>query len=472
MNLEDNNRIAYLGTGKHGDGIVLRPLFYESGGIWKNATTGREAPKELADAFSQAVATSPEGSGESQKARLDEHGVQSRDADSPTRVLESINWAQRCEGLTRIVESFSWAPRLEDVYLRLCETSSELFKSSQSHLHISSVDGSKLTKIARYTGNNPVVDTPSTLPASVGRTTWILDNLSPISTDYEHPACEDVVPKGALEAGIKSSISIPLASDGRCIGMLTLVYQSKTIWTEEDIEYLIMVGRIIGTMLKRTLDTKKATELQVLNERKLLSTEIHENVSSLIGALAINAAAAIEALEDADKELARADLARLESTAAETMRILRDEMFSLRIDLEDTDSLIDGMRDCLGGFQKNWGIQTSLSITGPCIPVVVPTRVSLQLTRILNECLSNSLRHSGADKVEVEMRSESDLIAMTVKDNGCGFDVDSIGSDHFGLKIMKERALSVSGRFSIISNCDGTTVRVEVPNRRTTRETK
>lgn len=70
------------------------------------------------------------------------------------------------------------------------------------------------------------------------------------------------------------------------------------------------------------------------------------------------------------------------------------------------------------------------------------------------------------------MRSESDLIAMTVKDNGCGFDVDSIESDHFGLKIMKERALSVSGRFSIISNCDGTTVRVEVPNRRTTRETK
>ena len=156
---------------------------------------------------------------------------------------------------------------------------------------------------------------------------------------------------------------------------------------------------------------------------------------------------------------------RLEATAAETMRILRDEMFSLRINLENTDTLIEGMQECLNNFERNWGIATELSITGSVQPVVVPTQASLQLTRILNECLSNTLRHSRGSLVEVEVCSEERFVSMEVRDNGCGFDVDAVDSDHFGLKIMRERANAAGGRFSISSSTEGTVVRVEIPRR-------
>ncbi|MGN0078302.1 MAG: GAF domain-containing sensor histidine kinase [Coriobacteriales bacterium] len=463
--------VAYLGTGRHGGGIILRPLFIKESGSWVNATTGKEAPTELADSFELATAPSPEGKDirwEIDSRELAEHcRLQGRcTSQVVVRVLAGLSWNERCEGLVKVTEAFSWAGKLGDVYQRLCEVMAELFKCSQVHMHLASTDGRRFVRRAYCSDDTSEFKRDESLSTSVGRMLWMMENHHPIVMDYEHPHLEDEIPEEALRNGVRSAVSIPLLADDLCLGMISLVYRFKTEWTEEDCSYLVLVGRTAGALIKRLFDTKKAAELQVLNERKLLSTEIHENVSSLLGAVSVNAEAAIAALEEDDEGMAREDLERLEITAEETMRILRDEMFSLRINLEDTDALIEGMQECLENFERNWGFETELSITGPCLPVVVPTQASLQLTRILNECLSNTLRHSRAAKVRVEVHSEERAVTMEVCDDGCGFDVDAVDSDHFGIKIMRERALAAGGRLSIRSNGDGTAVLVEIPRRR------
>lgn len=478
MRQDQSQRVAYLGTGRHGGGIILRPLFIREGASWKNATTGAVAPAQLMACLEGGQQPAEACSAMLQEPRCPKSPdcpspAPDSDPLEPVRVLASMTGEDRCEALVRIAESFSWSSNLRDVLQNCCQTMADLFACSQAHMHLISADKETFMRRASAVGNteplcyrNQTLIPPTThMSANVGRLKWLMAKSQPIIMDYEHPHFRDEIPETALAFGMRSAVSIPLIHNDQVLGIVSLVYRAKVEWSEEDCDYLVAVGRLAGSLIKRLFDTKKSAELQILNERKLLSTEIHENVSSLLGAVSINAAAALEAFKDGDEDLARQDLERLEVTAAETMRILRDEMFSLRINLEDTDTLIEGMQGQLENFQRNWGVEAELAITGSHLPVVVSTQASLQLTRILNECLSNVLRHSKATKVWVEVRSEDRFVSMRVQDNGCGFDVNRVNSDHFGLKIMKERAHAAGGRFSVSSGSGGTIVNVEIPRR-------
>lgn len=439
-NVEGGDGVVYLGTGRHGGGIVLRPLFVMLDGVWVNASTGKEAQPELAGSFRA-------------------------NALPPTRVLADVSESERCEGLVEICEAVAWAPQLKVVYQRLCDAAAKALKCNETHLHLISPDGMQFVKCAYHAESPALYDWEERRPATIGRMQWMIENARPIVMDYEHPHFEDKIPEEALAGGIMGAVSIPIQADGVVLGMLSAVYRMRTEWSKEDCDFLVSLGRLMGALIKRLYDTKKAGELQILNERKMLSTEIHENVSSLLGALSVNAAAALAALDEGDVALAQDDLKRLEIAAGETMRILRDEMLSLRISCEQTDGFVEGIQESLSNFEKNWGIRTELTVSGIEGPIIVPLHVSIQLTRILNECLSNTLKHANASSISVRVRSDLCKLLMTVEDDGCGFDVDAVESDRFGLKIMRERAAAAGGSVSVLSNGEGTVVCVEVPKK-------
>ena len=83
--------------------------------------------------------------------------------------------------------------------------------------------------------------------------------------------------------------------------------------------------------------------------------------------------------------------------------------------------------------------------------------------RILNEALSNVLRHADATEVLVSIYEDDSHLSMAIHDNGHGFDVNEATSNHWGIKIMRERSDSINGRLDIRSDSTGTTVTVDVP---------
>jgi signal transduction histidine kinase len=90
-----------------------------------------------------------------------------------------------------------------------------------------------------------------------------------------------------------------------------------------------------------------------------------------------------------------------------------------------------------------------------------------QLCFIVREAVINALRHSGATKIEVEIRYSRSCLRVFVRDNGCGIDTDSVlraGDSHWGLCGMRHRAEDVGARFGIWSRRSaGTEVRILVP---------
>jgi len=91
----------------------------------------------------------------------------------------------------------------------------------------------------------------------------------------------------------------------------------------------------------------------------------------------------------------------------------------------------------------------------------------LALYRVLQEALSNAVRHSGASLVRVAVGIDVDRVWAAVEDDGCGFDPDAVGADGvsgLGLVGMRERAAMIGGHVSIRSDESGTVVRLDLRN--------
>jgi signal transduction histidine kinase len=110
--------------------------------------------------------------------------------------------------------------------------------------------------------------------------------------------------------------------------------------------------------------------------------------------------------------------------------------------------------------------QTAFSVEIDNIDGVLPKDAEINFYRIVQECLSNVLKHAHAAQASIQIRNTKDLLTLTVRDDGRGFaqeseEIGSIGG--FGLTGISERAQLLGGRAVIRSAPGhGTTVMIEI----------
>ena len=96
-------------------------------------------------------------------------------------------------------------------------------------------------------------------------------------------------------------------------------------------------------------------------------------------------------------------------------------------------------------------------------PVRLPDRTGQELTRLVQEALTNVRRHAEAHHVRVELGLDGGLAYVEVSDDGRGFDAESAGTG-MGRQSMRHRALELGGEFSVQSAPgEGTRVRFSIP---------
>jgi signal transduction histidine kinase len=96
-------------------------------------------------------------------------------------------------------------------------------------------------------------------------------------------------------------------------------------------------------------------------------------------------------------------------------------------------------------------------------PQKLPPELETNLLHIGQEVLTNALRHARASQFDVVLVFEGDVIRLTLRDNGCGFD-PAKNHEGFGLQGMRERAEDMGGQFSLeSSDGNGTVVSILLP---------
>jgi two-component system, NarL family, nitrate/nitrite sensor histidine kinase NarX len=338
----------------------------------------------------------------------------------------------------------------------------DAFSCELAFIHLLDVTGDYLLKYAVHGTPPEYSNSEKRLSMTTGRMLQMMATHQPLVMDFQHPDPADQMPSGPIE--YKSAISVPVLAGADMLGMFTLVSKKHRNWKAQDIEYMLLVGRLLGIAVQHAYTARKTTDLAILIERKRLCGELHDNLSQLISSVNLGAETALLSWEEGNIDRLRGDLERIRSVSQEAVQTLREEMLSLRTPSNQTEGLIPGIRESLRRFELQWRIVTDLEVDESLEPLIVSTQMELQFMRILSESLSNVLRHATASRVDVLLRGDQDRFCMQIHDNGRGFDQETVSCEHLGLRIMRERAESLGGELLVTSdNGNGTTVRIEVP---------
>lgn len=191
---------------------------------------------------------------------------------------------------------------------------------------------------------------------------------------------------------------------------------------------------------------EREVEAAVADERARIARELHDIVGHSVSLMVLQAGAARQAL-DAHPEKARVPLMSIETTGRGAMSELRrlvtmlrrpgqDEELAPQPSLRDLDQLVSQV--------ANAGIAVHVESNGGL--EALPPGVDLSAYRIVQESLTNVVKHSGAKEADVRVRCEGGAVEITVEDAGHGVGADQQASGH-GLIGMQERVKLYGGRF-------------------------
>lgn len=195
-------------------------------------------------------------------------------------------------------------------------------------------------------------------------------------------------------------------------------------------------------------------------ERKRIARELHDQTGQALASFMVE----LKVLERSDdQEQFRAGIARLRSAITGEMDALHDLAVELRPSVLDDMGLLAALDRYIFDFKNKFNINATmvnLGFEGQRPDVAVETCVY----RIVQEALTNTVKHAKALEVKVILEWRGDRLRGVVEDDGVGFDPCCSHTSGLGLYGMEERALLLGGGFSMQSAPgEGTMIIFEVP---------
>lgn len=211
-----------------------------------------------------------------------------------------------------------------------------------------------------------------------------------------------------------------------------------------------------------------SNHLQNVSEegRSLIANEIHNDFAQNLIALTMNAAYLKSKTKDHD-EIYQEKLEEQIEIAGGLINTSRTLFNLLHPMILDELGLDAAVRSYAKTKLKQSGIQ--FSIRSNIAEDKLSKELNLELYRIFEECVTNVLLHSKATKISVAITKNDQTVAMTIEDNGDGFDESKVDTTlHHGLLEIRERVYAMKGEFTINSIIgEGVLLKVKVPFQQT-----
>ncbi|NMP24024.1 sensor histidine kinase [Sulfobacillus harzensis] len=203
-----------------------------------------------------------------------------------------------------------------------------------------------------------------------------------------------------------------------------------------------------------------------LQERERIAREMHDGIAQNLAVLKLEMYKLREGLKRFDQAALMRTSDEIESLINQTYLEVRQTLYDLRASQRLHEGFWPTVERQLAEFERISGVATRFE------PLRPPRELwnelaSIQILRIIQEALANVRRHAQARQVTLACRLEGHTVRFVVADDGQGFQVDnqgSLGSDHYGLQVMRERAEAIGGHLDVESvPRKGTTVTLTFP---------
>ncbi len=234
------------------------------------------------------------------------------------------------------------------------------------------------------------------------------------------------------------------------IVMIILLYQNKHTKHKQQIQEI--KSSFENTLLSSQIEIQEMTFQNI-------SREIHDNIGLSLTLSKLNLT--ILSQKDIDETIRQKINSSINfiSTAIEDLRNISR---SLNSDSITRDGLLQALEEEISTINK-------MGITFVCLEVIGPEKyfagkTELVLFRIIQEAVSNALKHSGANEIKITIQFYDPRVEITIKDNGSGFKKENIMSTKgSGLFNMSARTKLINGSFNILSDTNGTKISITIP---------
>ena len=271
--------------------------------------------------------------------------------------------------------------------------------------------------------------------------------------------------QAARRLGVHSALFVPLIARGRGIGVVIAHDRSGPTpsFSDDDLRLAETLAaraaiavdlseRVSRDALRRVVDAQE-------QERKRLARELHDETGQALTSILLGLKPLEQAAASDDDRAAAASLRELVVSTLQDVRRLAVE---LRPSALDDFGLAAAVERLAETFREQTGMRVDLeSNLGD---ERLPPEVETVLYRIVQEALTNVVKHAEASRVSILLTGKDGGVAAVVEDDGHGFDPQATGDAGLGLVGMRERVVLAGGRLQIESAAGaGTTLAAEVP---------
>ncbi len=191
------------------------------------------------------------------------------------------------------------------------------------------------------------------------------------------------------------------------------------------------------------------------SERRAISRELHDEVGQSLSALLVSLGNAVAETGAAPSPR----LAESRQLAEASLRCVRNIALLLRPSMLDDLGLLPALQWQAREVSKRSAMSVTIDAEG--VPEELPDEYRTAIYRVVQEALHNSEQHARASIARVTMRAHAGILAISVQDDGRGFDPEFTRG--MGILGMQERVANLHGAFNIESESHGTLVTVRLP---------
>jgi signal transduction histidine kinase len=284
-----------------------------------------------------------------------------------------------------------------------------------------------------------------------------------LSPEDFHPQIERSRRLKQGEAMDGGGMLVPLNGTSNRLGFFLLNEKySRNLYTREDRSLLEIIANQTALAIERlyAVETVARKEVAVRAAQDRISRDIHDSIGGAIS----NALILVDMMERNRNEQhpeRRRPLRALRGVLSEGLSDLRNLLWMLEGTTATVGSLMTHLREKFGPMadEDRIGIAMTLTLRAENDQLPLPPTAGLNLFRILQESVTNAMKHAEATRIEISVVESGRWLSAKICDNGKGFD-RTTGSDHrYGLRNLKKRAEEIGAELEIVSEVGvGTTI--------------
>jgi signal transduction histidine kinase len=221
-----------------------------------------------------------------------------------------------------------------------------------------------------------------------------------------------------------------------------------------------MTARVRPTATRRGLAALNRLLIEAQErERTWLARELHDDIGQQIMVLSLDIARLRETLRGSSAD---ADARALTRAVSDRLVALGRDVNRLSHRLHSSKLEYVGLAAAARNFCAEISTQhrAEIDYAQEGVPDDLPGHIALTMFRVLQEALTNAVKHSGATRYTVALRGTAEDVTLDVVDNGCGFDPESALAGHgLGLVSIQERLSMVNGE-AIVESAAGRGTRI------------